>query len=68
MADPYGFLIHLYYGEKTEGDMDYLLTYRDRGFSGNPYDAGMDRTYSLDALPQEYPLWAVEISGAAPLW
>ena len=55
MADPYGFLIHLYYGEKTEGDMDYLLTYRDRGFSGNPYDAGMDRTYSLDALPQEYP-------------
>lgn len=55
MADPYGFLIHLYYGEKTEGNMDYLLTYRDRGFSGNPYDAGMDRTYSLDALPQEYP-------------
>lgn len=23
--------------------------------SGNPYAAGMDRTYSLDALPQEYP-------------
>ena len=35
--------------------MDYVLTYADRGFSGNPYAAGMDRTYSLDALPQEYP-------------
>ena len=34
---------------------DYLLTYADRGFSGNPYDAGTDRTYSLDVLPQEYP-------------
>ena len=35
--------------------MDYLLTYYDRGFSGNPFDAGDDRTYSMDALPQEYP-------------
>ena len=53
--DPYGFLIHLYYGRRTEGCMDYLLTYADRGFSGNPYDTGVDRTYSMDALPQEYP-------------
>ncbi|MCC8065812.1 MAG: hypothetical protein LIO94_01730, partial [Clostridiales bacterium] len=36
-------------------DLRYLLTFYDRGFSGNPYDAGDDRTYSLDALPQEYP-------------
>ena len=35
--------------------MEYLLNYVDRGFSGNPYDAGADRTYSLDVLPQEYP-------------
>ena len=35
--------------------MGYLLSYADRGFSGNPYSAEMDRTYSLDALPQEYP-------------
>ena len=35
--------------------MDYLLNYGDRGFSGNPNSAGNDRTYSLDALPQEYP-------------
>lgn len=54
-ADPYGFLLHLYYGRRTVGEMDYLLTYADRGFSGNPYEAGRDRTYSLDALPQEYP-------------
>lgn len=40
---------------KTNSSMDYVLTYADRGFSGNPYAAGMDRTYSLDALPQEYP-------------
>ena len=55
-VDPYGFLLHLYYGKKTDGScMDYLLTYYDRGFSGNPFDAGDDRTYSMDVLPQEYP-------------
>ena len=54
-VDAYGFLIHLYYGKKVSGDMDYLLTYYDRGFSGNPYDVQGDRTYSLDALPQEFP-------------
>lgn len=54
-VDRYGFLLHLYYGRKAEGCMDYLLTYYDRGFSGNPYDAGADRTYSMDALPQEFP-------------
>lgn len=54
-VDRYGFLLHLYYGRRTSGCMDYLLTYADRGFSGNPYDAGTDRTYSMDALPQELP-------------
>ncbi len=53
--DRYGFLLHLYYGRTEKGCMDYLLTYKDRGFSGNPYDAGQDRTYSMDALPQEFP-------------
>lgn len=56
MVDRFGYLLHLYYGRKTEGCMDYLLSYRDRGFSGNPYEAGSDRTYSLDALPQEFPV------------
>ncbi len=55
-VDHYGFLLHLYYGSKISGNMDYLLTYYDRGFSGNPADAGNDRTYSMDALPQEYPV------------
>ena len=54
-VDQYGFLLHLYYGKKTEGCMDYLLTHYDRGFSGNPYDAGEDRTYSMDVLQQEIP-------------
>ena len=54
-VDQYGFLLHLYYGRRTEGCMDYLLHYADRGFSGNPYEAGKDRTYSLDVLPQELP-------------
>lgn len=53
--DRFGFLLHLYYGKKVQGCMDYMLTFYDRGFSGNPYDAGNDRTYSLDALPQEFP-------------
>ena len=56
-VDRYGFLFHLYYGKKTDTCMDYLLTYYDRGFSGNPYDAGEDRTYSMDTLPQEFPCY-----------
>lgn len=53
--DRYNFLLHLYYGKRAEGCMDYLLTFYDRGFSGNPYDAGSDKTYSMDSLPQEFP-------------
>ncbi|MGL5259658.1 MAG: alpha-galactosidase [Lachnospiraceae bacterium] len=53
--DQQGFLLHLYYGKKVACDMDYLLTFYDRGFSGNPYTAGDDRTFSLDSLPQEFP-------------
>ncbi|MEY8331533.1 alpha-galactosidase [Lachnospiraceae bacterium 47-T17] len=52
-----GFLLHLYYGPRTECDMSYILQYYDRGYSGNPYDVGSDRTYSLDVLPQEYPCY-----------
>ena len=54
-VDDFGFLLHLYYGTKVSGDMDYLLTYYDRGFSGNPNDVGNNSTYSMDVLPQEYP-------------
>ena len=54
-----GHLLHLYYGAKIKGDMSCLLTYYDRGFSGNPYEAGSDRTISMDALPQEYPCYGM---------
>lgn len=53
----FGHLLHLYYGRKVTDNMDYLLSYYDRGFSGNPYEAEDDRTYSMDSLPQEYPVW-----------
>lgn len=53
--DKFGFLFHVYYGGRVRGTMEHLLYYRDRGFAGNPYDAGSDRSFSLDLLPQEYP-------------
>ena len=53
----YGFLLHLYYGPKTQDNMEWLLTRYDRGFSGNPYEAGNDRTFSMDIFPQEYPCY-----------
>lgn len=52
---PCDMLVHTYYGPRTEGDMSYCLSFMDRGFSGNPYEAGMDRTISADTLPMEYP-------------
>ncbi len=54
-ADEYGVLKHIWYGAKTGADMEYLLDYPDVAFSGNIYDAGNRRSYSLDTLPQEYP-------------
>ena len=53
--DKFGYLIHMYYGRKTKGIIDWDYVYADRGFSGSPYDSGNDRTYSLDYLPQEFP-------------
>ena len=48
--------------------MEYLQSYPDVGFSGNIYDAGNDRTYSLDTLPLEYACDGVgdyRVTGAA---
>lgn len=53
-ADEHGVLRHLWYGPKTEQDMDYLLDYPDVGFAGNIYEADTCRTYSLNTLPLEY--------------
>ena len=51
----YDTLVHLYYGADI-GDTEaaHRIICLDRGFSGNPYEAGEDRTFSLDVLPQEY--------------
>ena len=55
-ADSLGTLLHLYYGERTDdSDKSYTICFRDRGFSGNPYEVGKEnKSYSLDVLPQEY--------------
>lgn len=53
--DELGYLLHTWYGERIEDneDMSYRISNIDRGFCGNPYET-MDRSYSLDVLPQEY--------------
>lgn len=56
MGGRYNILQHLYYGKRVDGStMDYLLWGTDAGFSGNPYEAEGDRTFSLDIQPQEFP-------------
>ncbi len=51
----YDTLAHLYYGADIgDSDASHRIISLDRGFSGNPYEAGDDRTFSLDVLPQEY--------------
>ncbi len=54
---PGGFLMHTYYGPRITGDADqsYAMSWMDRGFSGNPHDAGKDRGISADVMPLEYP-------------
>ena len=54
-VDKYGVLRHVWYGPKVVVPMDYLQEGQDVGFSGSPYDAGNDRTYSLDTAAQECP-------------
>ena len=55
-VDALNVLLHTYYGKRTdEADKSKMIYMADRGFSGNPYEIGMlDRSYSLDNLPQEY--------------
>lgn len=54
-VDEFRVLEHIYYGARVSGgDLSYLIRRADRGFSPNPSEAGHERTYSLDTLPQEY--------------
>lgn len=56
----YNVLLHLYYGRKVQNsNMEYLIQLYDRGFSGQISDAGNRREFSLDALPQEYPVYGI---------
>lgn len=49
------YLLHLYYGPSIcDADMSYRIQQYDRGFSGNPYESRNERTFSLDAQPQEF--------------
>ncbi len=49
------YLLHLYYGPSIrDTDMSYQIMQYDRGFSGNPYESRNERTFSLDAQPQEF--------------
>ena len=51
---PLGYLLHLYYGRRMDTPADYLYLSSDCGFSPNPYELRMERTWSMDILPQEY--------------
>ncbi len=53
-VDKYGVLKHLWYGKRTDNDMEYMLDYHDTGFSGNIYESANERNYSLDTMPLEY--------------
>lgn len=56
MADAHDVLLHLYYGKKIKAEnLEDRIYFSDAGYVGNPPEAGMDRTYSLNALPQELP-------------
>lgn len=49
------YLFHLYYGPTLhDTDLSYQIMQYDRGFSGNPYESRDERTFSLDAQPQEF--------------
>ena len=67
-----GHLLHTYYGRRIpDVYMNQLENIFDRGFSGNPYDAGSVRTFSADTMAAEYPgagIGDFRISGCSLLW
>lgn len=57
-VDDQNVLLHTYFGSRTdESDFSYLIVPDDHGFCGQPSKNGGDRTYSLDFLPLEYPVY-----------
>ncbi len=56
-VDKYRNLLHTYFGVRAQGtDFSYLIVPADHGFSGQPAEAGDERTYSMDCYPLEYPV------------
>ena len=43
-VDEFGVLKHIWYGEITNKNMEYLLDYPNVGFSGSIYEAGTRQT------------------------
>lgn len=56
MKDPYGQLLHLWYGKKTDQNMDYLINSNEINYTGVLYESQHDRSYSNDILPFELPV------------
>ena len=56
-VDRFGVLNHLWYGEKTDCCMDYLLDYPDAGFSGNIYEAEQEDGRILRSLKFRFPIF-----------
>lgn len=54
-ADQYNVLLHTYYGSRIDDcDMSVMIQCGGRSFTPNPNEAGSNRNYSLDVMPQEY--------------
>lgn len=54
LVGPYDTLLHTHYGRRIEDELDHLIETMNRSHCGNPNEAGLDRTFSLDTQPQEY--------------
>lgn len=66
-VDCYGFLIHLYYGKKIQGEMDYLLTFADRGFPVIPTIPDLTGLILWMRCPRSTRVWETVITEAV-LW
>lgn len=66
-ADSYGNLLHLYYGDRTEGSMEYLLTFGDRGFSPIHMRQVMTEPIPWTPFPRNIHIRAQGTSEALPL-
>ncbi len=51
---PYDTLLHTHYGKRIEDELGHLVQTMNRSHCGNPNEAGLDRTFSLDTQLQEY--------------